>query len=352
MFILKCNGPNAGLLGDLTGKRRGWKMKRKNFVSIIIGLLLCACIGITGFMAAKGENILEAFKGNELGQSPDNSKKAEEGERLAGKESVQARENDGEEDAGTDNIIQPSGRTLKKRVAVPDGYKRVACKKKSLGSFLRNYPMKKDGSPVLLYDGSRKGNQGAHVAVFKLPIEEEDLQQCADSIMRVYAEYFWKTGQKERIQFHFVDGFLADYGTWRDGGRIQAGNTTRWVHSSGYDDSYQNFKKYLRMVFAYAGTLSMEAESKRISLAKLQIGDIFIKGASPGHVVMVADVCQNEEGKRAFLLAQGYMPAQEFHLLKNLRHEEDPWYYEEEVSYPFQTPEYTFQKGSLRRLKY
>ena len=212
--------------------------------------------------------------------------------------------------------------------------------------------MKKDGSSVLLYDGSRKGNQSAHAAVFKLPIEEEDLQQCADSIMRVYAEYFWKTGQKERIQFHFVDGFLADYKTWRDGGRIQAGTTTSWVHSAGYDDSYQNFKKYLRMVFAYAGTLSMEAESKKIPLSKLQIGDIFIKGASPGHVVMVVDICKNEEGKKAFLLAQGYMPAQEFHLLKNLKHEEDPWYYEEEISYPFQTPEYTFQKGSLRRLEY
>ena len=75
-----------------------------------------------------------------------------------------------------------------------------------------------------------------------------------------------------------------------------------------------------------------------------------MQGGSPGHVVMIVDVCVNEEGKKAFLLAQGYMPAQEFHVLKNDLHEEDPWYYEEEITYPLSTPEYTFQEGSLKTL--
>lgn len=73
---------------------------------------------------------------------------------------------------------------------------------------------------------------------------------------------------------------------------------------------------------------------------------------SPGHVVLVLDICEDEAGKRAFLLGQGYMPAQEFHVLKNLAHEDDPWYYEDEVVYPFITPEYGFAEGSLRRLGY
>ena len=67
---------------------------------------------------------------------------------------------------------------------------------------------------------------------------------------------------------------------------------------------------------------------------------------------MVVDVCENEAGKKAFLLAQGYMPAQEFHLLKNPLHDTDPWYYEEEIEYPLQTPGYVFEEGSLKRLKY
>lgn len=106
------------------------------------------------------------------------------------------------------------------------------------------------------------------------------------------------------------------------------------------------------MVFAYSGTLSMETEAKKIKKTSIHTGDIFIKGGSPGHVVMVTDTCINKNGKKAFLLAQGYMPAQEFHVLKNPSHEENPWYYEEEIKFPFITPEYTFDKGSLKRLNY
>ena len=250
-------------------------------------------------------------------------------------------------------IINPEGKTLQERVAPPPGYERTKAKGDSLTTFLREYPLKKAGKPVLLYNGEKKGNQGAHVAVFKLPLEKEDLQQCADSVMRVYAEYFWKTGQKERISFRFVDGFQAEYSKWRSGYRIRTGESrSSWVPGGARDDSYANFKKYLRMVFAYAGTLSMEQESKKIKLSEVATGDIFLYAGSPGHVVMVVDVCGTSDGKKAFLLGQGFMPAQEFQLLKNPLHEDDPWYYLEEVSYPLQTPEYSFEKGSFRRLEY
>lgn len=250
-------------------------------------------------------------------------------------------------------IINEPGTTLETRFSVPNGYSRVAVENGSLTAFLRGYELKEAGSPVLLYNGKKKGNQKAHAAVFKLPIEEEDLQQCADSVMRVFAEYFYHTGQPEKIAFHFNNGFLAEYEKWRQGNRIKIdGNYVYWANSASYDASYESFQSYLRMVFAYAGTYSLVEESREIALKEIQTGDIFLKGGSPGHVVMVVDVCQTEDGKKAFLLAQGYMPAQEFHVLKNPLHEDDAWYYEEEITYPFHTPEYTFEEGSLRRLNY
>jgi len=87
------------------------------------------------------------------------------------------------------------GNILLTRFQTPDGYKRVPADEKSLGTFLRTYPLKKAGAKVKLFDGSDKENQNAHAAVFKLPIDGEALQQCSDTIMRVYAEYFWQTGQ-------------------------------------------------------------------------------------------------------------------------------------------------------------
>ena len=263
-------------------------------------------------------------------------------------------ENEGTEaERDVEELLNAEGMTLETRVRAPEGYMRIPAEEGSLAAFLRSYPLKEAESPVLLYNGREKGNQGAHAAVFTLPIENEDLQQCADSIMRVYAEYFYQTGQYDRISFHFVNGFQADYVKWREGYRIAVnGNDVSWVSSADADESYENFQEYMRIVFAYAGTLSMEAEAQEITLEEIQVGDVFLKGGSPGHVVLIVDVCEKEDGSKAFLLGQGYMPAQEFHLLKNPQHGEDPWYYEEEVTYPFSTPEYTFLEGSLCRLDY
>ena len=250
-------------------------------------------------------------------------------------------------------IIFEEGGTLETRIGVPAGYERETAVEESLSEYLHSFPLKPAGYAVHLYDGSEKPAQQDHIAVFDLPIEEYDLQQCADSVMRVYAEYFWATEQFDRIKFHFTNGFLCEYEKWRDGYRVSVnGNNVSWVKSKSVDTSYDCFVKYLKTVFCYAGTLSMEKESDPTTMTELKAGDVFLYGGSPGHVVMVVDTCVNEQGKKAFLLAQGYMPAQEFHLLKNNLHPEDPWYYEEEVVYPFHTPEYTFQEGSLRSLKY
>lgn len=251
------------------------------------------------------------------------------------------------------SIIQPEGMTLKTRILPPEGYERGKVDENSLTAFLRNYSMKEDKSPVLLYNGEQKGNQSAHIAVFQLPMESGNLQQCADSIMRIYAEYFWQIQEYDRIRFHFVSGFLADYSKWREGFRIVVnGNQVSWIKNAKPDDSYESFCKYLRMVFAYAGTLSMETESKALEFLDMEVGDLFLKAGSPGHVVMVIDVCEDKQGNKAFLLGQGYMPAQEFHVLKNPQNETNPWYYQAAMSYPLKTPEYTFAEGSLRRPEY
>lgn len=316
-------------------------MNKKQNISIAVILILC--IGLAALFIVGG--IRSRISPGSTTEETDMDNQNEKQDVSLKEEEVSAET--------TKSIIEESGNTLKKRFRVPEGYQRIAVKKDSFSAFIRNYKLKKAGSPVLLYDGTEKGNQSVHAAVFKLPIEDVDLQQCADSIMRMYAEYYWHTGQPDKIAFHFVNGFLAEYSKWRQGYRIEVSDSgCSWVHSAAADNSYETFQQYLRIVFSYASTLSMEKESKKISLSQIKAGDIFIKGGSPGHVVMVVDVCKNAEGKKAFLLAQGFMPAQEFHVLKNPAHEEDPWYYEEEISYPLDTGEYVFEKGSLKRPEY
>lgn len=248
--------------------------------------------------------------------------------------------------------IETEESTLEKRILVPEGFHRIEDTEDSLLSYLRKLELKPDKSPVLLYDGTEKGNQNAQVAVFTFDVGKSDLQQCADSIIRVYSEYLWSIQNYEKIGFHLTNGFFMEYKKWREGYRIKVdGNTVTWVLSKSYNDSYESFREYLTQVFLYAGTLSLFEETKEISPEEIQAGDMFIKGGSPGHCVMIVDIVENENGEKCFLLAQGYMPAQEFHVLKNPNQEENPWYSVSELSYPFYTPEYTFAEGSLRRWK-
>nr|WP_294490842.1 DUF4846 domain-containing protein [uncultured Anaerosporobacter sp.] len=288
-------------------------------------------------------------------------------EKLNGQEdqrTVAANEEEIEEEHQQDNVdgdlagqeisfINATGNTLETRIQTPEGYTRIEATDNSFGDYLRNFTLKEDGSPVLLYDGREKGNQSAHIAVFDMRLSNKDLQQCADSIIRMYAEYYYANKQYDKIKFHFVSGFLCEYEKWQNGYRVKVdGNNVSWQKTKGYDDSYETFEKYLDTVFSYASTLSLDKESSKIDIADLQIGDIFLKGGSPGHVVMVVDICENQLGEKAFLLAQGFMPAQEFHVLNNPSSESDPWYYVNEVKYPFRTSEYSFDEGSLKRLEY
>ena len=250
------------------------------------------------------------------------------------------------------DFIVPNGNTVLERFIPPKDYKRSVSEEGGFASFLRTYILEPDGTPVYYFDGKRKGGEG-HAAVFSMEVGEEDLQQCADSIMRIYAEYLYKNGKYDRISFHFVDGFVCDFSHWSQGYRVKfSGDTPNWQKTADPDLGEESFKKYLRIVFAYSSTLSMEKEARSVLLSDIQAGDIFIKAGSPGHVVMVVDVCKNADGEKAFLLAQGFMPAQSFHVIKNPKHPNDPWYYEKEITYPFITQNYSFPEESLMRPVY
>ena len=77
------------------------------------------------------------------------------------------------------------------RIATPKGYKRVAVQKGSFEEWLRFLPLKPANTPVKLYNNKLKWNQSAHFAVMDIDVGNRDLQQCADAVMRLKAEYHY-----------------------------------------------------------------------------------------------------------------------------------------------------------------
>lgn len=247
------------------------------------------------------------------------------------------------------SYFSEKGTTMESRITAPEGYVRIPSTSDELTGYLRGLPLKESGSEVSLYNGLLKSTQD-HAAVFDLDIGDQDLLQCADSIIRIYAEYYWSIGAYEKIAFHLTNGFYMEYTKWRDGNRLKVdGNQVEWVKTDSYNDTYASFQLYLKYVFIYAGTLSLSQECREITLNELKPGDMFLYGGSPGHCEMVVDIAQDQKGNRCYLLAQGYMPAQDFHILKNPLHLDDPWYYASEITYPLKTPSWTFNEGSMAR---
>jgi hypothetical protein len=246
---------------------------------------------------------------------------------------------------GTDT----SGNTVRTRFSVPSGYTRVSPEKNSFTAYLQNLPLKPVGSKVFYFDGREKTKE-VHAAVVDIDVGTKDLQQCADAVMRLRAEYLFSQKLYEDIHFNFTNGFNAEYSKWREGYRIIAGkNKISWIKKFGESSSYEDFRTYLDIVFTYAGTLSLEKELKRKKIPEMEIGDVFIKGGSPGHAVIIVDMAVNEKtGEKIFLLAQSYMPAQDIHILKNPANTDlSPWY-PSNFGESLETPEWTFSSNQLR----
>jgi hypothetical protein len=243
-------------------------------------------------------------------------------------------------------------RALVNQISVPSGFERISVANDSFASWLRYLPLKSGKPLVYLYNQVQKNNQSAHHAVIDLDVGSRDLQQCADAIIRLRAEYLYSKGDYKRIHFNFTSGDEASYPKWRKGYRpIVRNNAVKWRKTQDYDQSYRTFRKYTNTVFIYAGSYSLSQELKTVkSIHEMKIGDVFIRGGFPGHAVIVVDMARHKAtGAKIFLLAQSYMPAQDMHILINpLDQNLTPWY-PLKFGQKLYTPEWVFKDEELKR---
>lgn len=241
------------------------------------------------------------------------------------------------------------GNSLLSRFNTPEGYVRIALRNKSFGAYLRNLPLYPFDHKVHYYNGRIK-QRDVYAAVLKFDVGRTDLQQCADAVMRLRAEYFYQQKNYDSIHFRLTNGFVVPFSKWMRGSRVRLnGINAVWVDGAASGNDYVSFRKYLDFIFSYAGTLSLDRSLYSKSVDSILPGDVFVQGGSPGHAVLVMDVAENKKGERIFLLAQSYMPAQEIQVLKNIEDEDlSPWFTLKEGE-KLHTPEWNFPAHSLKR---
>lgn len=171
-----------------------------------------------------------------------------------------------------------------------------------------------------------------------MPIGSQDLHQCADAVMNLWGTYLFTQGRYNEIQFKF----LGDK-AWH--------NYAKWLGSRKSTSAL--FFKYMQQVWSAANTRSLHGQMQAVNIKDATIGDVLIVTGNPyGHAVTIVDECINPEtGKKLFMLAQSYMPAQETQILVNPNSQIlSPWYnLTEDASGKIITPEWEFTVNDLKR---
>lgn len=252
----------------------------------------------------------------------------------------------------TPSLINKDSLTIASRVNIPEGYKRVNYTEGSFEAYLRSYKLKAFGSKIINYDDTNYFWQGGHIGVLEIPVPKNGLQQCADALIRIRSEYLWDNNRKNEIGFNFTSGHYCSWTKYAEGYRPKInGNKVTFHKTASANTSKDNFYKYLNLIYMYSGTLSLYNELEAVKAKDLKIGDMLIKGGSPGHIVMVADEVVNAQGEKLFLLFQGNTPAQSVHLVKNLEDSGiSPWYQLEDDT-AISVSNYRFSSSKFVRFK-
>jgi hypothetical protein len=189
--------------------------------------------------------------------------------------------------------------------------------------FLQHLPLRK--GTILDFEGDPVPDQEKHVWIVDIDVGNRDLQQCADAIMRLRAEYLFSEKRYTEIGFHFTSGHYYSWTDYCKGKRpVISGNKLKFVQKGASSNDHASLRKYLDIVYTYAGTISLEKELKPADA--FEIGTVIITPGSPGHCCIIVDEI-TLNGVKHFQLAEGYTPAQSIYILRNPQQDGiSPWY--------------------------
>jgi len=214
--------------------------------------------------------------------------------------------------------------------------------------FLQHLPVV--DSPVRDYRGKQVRDQYKNAGVVPYDVGTKDLQQCADALMRLRAEFLFDQKRYDEIGFHFVSGQYYSFNDYCAGKRpVASGNQVRFVQGEAARKNHASLRRYLDLVYAYASTISLAREMKPAD--SLEVGTVVIYPGSPGHCFIVIDEGVDEKGERVFRLAESYTPAQSIYVLRNPGAEEKTPWQPLPGSGTIHTASYVFENYKLRKFE-
>jgi hypothetical protein len=185
---------------------------------------------------------------------------------------------------------------------------------------LRLLPLAAPGTPVRNYRGEIvvPGEDEYLAAVVAIDIGSENLQQSADVILRLHAEWRWYVNDLRMLYLSDTKAELP-LARWFAGERLTTtGAEPRWIRQAAPKPKldHADLRAYLDSVFAWSSGRALPGESVPLAPENLEPGAFFLHAGPPAEVLVVLDVATSPAGKRAMLLAQALNPAESVHVLR------------------------------------
>jgi hypothetical protein len=204
------------------------------------------------------------------------------------------------------------------RFNAPAGYRQVATTPGSFGAYLQNLQLLPAGTRTKTYTGDVARTDPYTAAVIDMSIGSQDLQQCADAVMRLRAEYLFQRQDYRSISFNFTSGFKCDFEHYANGYRY---SNNRWVQKAKKDYSYASFMRYMTLVFSYAGTLSLEKELKPVANAdELKAGDVLSVAVRRGTALLFWMLPRTRPIKKYSCWRKALCPRKTYRYCKTIPH--------------------------------
>lgn len=236
-------------------------------------------------------------------------------------------------------------------ISLPPGFSYVEDGDSAYSNWLLDLKLKRTKT-IYLYNGKIRSNQDVQYGVLNIDIGSKDLIQCADAAMKLRADYLFEKHLYDQIKFLSTSGDDISFEHWLKGMRWKEQGAKLISYNSNKEASniQQEYNSFMELVFSYCGTYSLSKQLISVKdIRSIQPGDVFVQGGFPGHAVTVMAVAETVSNDKIFILSQGYMPAQDIHILKNNANTDQNAWYNISGIYPLYTPQWQFNKGSLKR---
>ncbi len=252
--------------------------------------------------------------------------------------------------------INTGGTTVHSRVNPPEGFIRTPLPSFSYQAYLQSLAIKNADAKVMRFDGNEKKFE-CYSAVLDVELLDKDLMHGEHYIQLLRANYLFNHSKYDMISFHYDDNRSLSYAQWADGYRYVWQDSLYVLDSIAIPNSSEvSFIKYMNEIYENSTAIGLSHDTELLEVSKLSIGDVLVQPEDldhKGHAVLVLDMVVNPEtGEKLYLFAQGYMPAQNMHILHNPYEPEiSPWFRVQEDALYVATPQWTFRKKHVRRFK-